>query len=223
MEVLIVGAHGQIAQQLARRLLRRGDGVRGVIRKPEYAEELQEAGVQPVIVDLESPEAESELTHAAHGVDAIVFAAGAGPNSGPDRKWSVDHLGAVHSAVAAARADVPRIVILSSMGTDDPPQDDSVFSIYLRAKAQADVHVRGSALGHTIVRPGALTNEPPTGRVKAARHVERGEITRADVAAVLDAVLHDESAVGRTFEVVGSDTLVEDAVAALADQHDTLD
>lgn len=223
MDVLLIGAHGQIAQELARRLVRRGDGVRGVVRNPDYAGELQEAGVQPVIVDLESETVQDDLTQAAHGVDAIVFAAGAGPNSGPERKWTVDHLGVVHSAVAAARARVPRIVVLSSMGTDDPPEDDSTFSVYLRAKAQADAHVRESPLGHTVVRPGALTGDAPSGLVHAARHVPRGEISRADVAGVLEAVLRDPATVGRTFEVVAGETPISDAVASLASQPDTQD
>lgn len=223
MDVLIVGAHGKIGRLLADRLVARGDTVRGVVRKPEYAEELQEAGIQPVLVDLEADSAENDLTHAAHGVDAIVFAAGAGPGSDAARKWTVDHGGAVHSAVAAARAEVHRIVILSSMGTDDPPQDDEIFSIYLRAKAQADAHVRGSGLQHTIVRPGALTDDPPSGRVTASRHVERGEISRADVADVLVAVLDDPATAGRTFEVVGGGQRIAAAIPALADQHDTLD
>ncbi|MEH3052760.1 MAG: SDR family oxidoreductase [Patulibacter minatonensis] len=223
MDVAIVGASGQIARLLARRLVRQGDTVRGVIRAPEQAEALQEAGVQPVLVDLEADSAEDELAHAIRGADAVVFAAGAGPGSSVERKWSVDFGGAVHSATAAGRADVPRIVVVSSMGTDDPPEDDSVFSAYLRAKSQADVHVRRSGLQHTIVRPGRLTDAPPTGRVKAARRVERGDISRADVAAVIAEVLGDDSSIGRTFEVVGGEALIRDAIPALADQHDTLD
>lgn len=223
MDVLVVGAHGQIARLLADRLIARGDAVRGVIRNPDYAEELQEAWVQPVLVDLEAPSAEDELTQAAHGCDAIVFAAGAGPKSGAARKWTVDHEGAVHTAVAASRADVPRLVVISAMGTDDPPEGDDTFSIYLRAKAQADVHVRGSGLAHTIIRPGRLIDDPPTGRVKAARHVPPGEITRADVADVIVAVLDDEQCAGRTFEVVNGGERIAYAIPALVDQHDTLD
>lgn len=223
MEVMIVGAGGQIAQLLSQRLIERGDAVRGVIRSAKQEAALHAAGVRPYVIDIERHGAEHRLAQVAHGVDAVVFAAGAGPGSGSGRKWTVDHLGCVHSAVAAARAEVHRFVVISAMGTDEPPQDDDVFSVYLRAKSQADVHVRGSEFDHTIVRPGRLTDEAPTGRVKAARHVPRGAISRADVAGVLLAVLDDPSSAGRTFEVVGGDAAIIDAVAGLADQHDTLD
>lgn len=223
MEVVIVGANGQIARKLAKRLVARGDGVRGVIRSPEQAAELQELGVQPVLIDLEAESAEDDLAHAVRGADAAVFAAGAGPGSTAERKWSVDYQGAVHTAAAASRADVDRVVVVSAMGTDDPPQDDAIFSIYLRAKAKADQHVRGSGLRHTIVRPGQLTDDPPSGQVRVGRHVPRGAISRADVAAVLLAVLDDDSTAGRTFEVVGGGEGIAAAIPALADQHDTID
>lgn len=217
MDVMIVGAHGQIAQLLAARLIERGDVVRGVVRKRDHADELEIHGVQPVLVDIESAAADDQLTEAARGADAIVFAAGAGPGSGTERKWTVDYRGAVHTATAAARAGVPRIVVISAMGTDAPPEDDSVFSVYLRAKSQADEHVRSSGLAATIVRPGRLTNEPPTGRVRVARHVPRGQIPRADVAAVVLAVLADDSTIGCTFEVISGSEPVEQAIARLAD------
>jgi uncharacterized protein YbjT (DUF2867 family) len=223
MDVVIVGVNGQIGRLLAGRLVARGDVVRGVLRNPAQAEALQEAGIQPVLVDLEAPGAEDDLTQASHGADAIVFAAGAGAGSSAERKWTVDHDGALHAAGAAGRAEVGRLVVVSSMGTDDPPSGDDVFSIYLQAKAQADVQIRGSGLAHTIVRPGRLTDEPPTGRVKAARHVPRGDISRADVADVLVAVLDDEATAGRTFEVVGGAERIAYAIPALVDQHDTLD
>lgn len=222
MDVVIVGAHGKIALALTRLLTQRGDGVRGIIRNPDHAPELEEAGAVAVIVDLEDEFAENELAQAFRGADAVVFAAGSGPGSGADRKVSVDLDGAAHSAAAAGRAEVSRFVIISSMGVDDPPQDDDVFSVYLRAKADADHRVRSSGLDYTIVRPGALTDDAPTGRVRAARHVDRGSIPRADVAAVLLAVLDDDRSIGRTFEVVSGEARVVNAVAALADQGATL-
>jgi uncharacterized protein YbjT (DUF2867 family) len=223
MDVVIVGASGQIARQLAARLIRRGDTVRGVIRSASHAEALQEAGIQPVLVDLEAESAEDELAHASHGADAVVFAAGAGPGSSAERKWSVDYQGAVHTAVAAARAEVRRLVVISSMGTDEPPEDDSIFSVYLRAKAKAEQYIAASGLQYTIIRPGQLTDDPPTGRVTVARHVERGTIPRADVAAMVLEVLGDDSTIGRTFEVVSGAARIADAVPGLADMHDTLD
>lgn len=223
MDVLVVGAHGQIGQMLSEQLVDRGDEVRGVIRTTAQEDALKAVGVRPVVVDLEARNAELLLTRAAKKVDAIVFAAGAGPGSGSKRKWTVDHLGCVHTAAAAARAEVHRFVVVSAMGTDAPPEDDDIFSVYLRAKAHADSHVRFSELEHTIVRPGRLTDGPPTGHVKVGRHVGPGEISRADVASVLLTVLDDPTTTGRTFEVVGGEESIAAAIPSLADQRDTLD
>ncbi|MDQ8042969.1 MAG: SDR family oxidoreductase [Solirubrobacteraceae bacterium] len=222
MDVVIVGAHGKIALELSRLLSARGDTIRGIIRNPDHAPEIEAAGAEPVVIDLEAEYAENELAQAFRGTDAVVFAAGAGPGSSAERKLTVDLGGAVHSAAAASRAEVRRFVIVSAMGVDEPPTDDDIFSIYLRAKADADHLVRSSGLDYTIVRPGRLTDDEPTGRVRAARHVDRGDIARADVAAVLVAVLDDDRSIGRTFEVVAGEAQVVNAVAALSDQGATL-
>lgn len=222
MDVVVVGAHGQIARQLGRLLVARGDAVRGIIRNEAHAADLRADGVEPVLVDLEAEFAENELAHQMRGADAVVFAAGAGPGSGAARKETVDYAGARHSAAGAARAEVRRFVLISAMGTDDPPEDDDVFSVYLRAKARAENYVRATELESTVVRPGLLTDDEPTGRVHVGRTVERGAIPRADVAAVVVAVLDDPNLIGRTFEVTSGQTLIEHAVAGLADHNSTL-
>ncbi len=105
--------------------------------------------------------------------------------------------------------------MVSAMGTDDPPQGDDVFEVYLRAKADADRAVMASDLAWTVVRPGILTDDPPSGLVTLARHARHEDIPRADVAAVLDAVLHDDRTVGHIIEVSGGGTPIADALGAL--------
>ncbi len=216
MEVAIVGGHGQIARHLGAALAERGDQVRGLIRNPEHDADLLALGMTPVLLDIEQ-RSTSELADAIRGVDAVVFAAGAGPGSGAERKESADYAGAVASLEAARLAGVNRFVMISAMGTDNPPGDDAVFSVYLRAKARADKAVMESETVWTIVRPGLLTNDDPVGTVRLDRHVERGAISREDVAAVLVAVLDDERTAGRVFELVSGDTSVRDAIDTLVD------
>lgn len=216
MRVVIAGAHGQIARHLARRLVADGHQAAGLIRDAGQVADLESDGTEPVVIDLEAAET-SELAEAMSGADALVFAAGAGPGSGAARKETVDYGAAARCLTATQVAGVPRYVMVSAMGTDDPPQDDEVFSVYLRAKARADQAVMESDREWTIVRPGRLTNDPATGDVQLARHVERGEIPRDDVAAVLAAVLAAPATAGHVFEVVGGDTPIDQAVAALAD------
>ena len=215
MRVAIAGGHGKIGMRLTRLLSGRGDEVRSLIRNPDHEGDVRSAGGEPVVCDLEHA-GQDEVARAVGQVDAVVFAAGAGPGSGPERKWTMDCGGAV-KLIAAARANgIARYAMISSMGADpDAPGDDDTFAVYQRAKGKADEELRASGLDHTIVRPGRLTDDPGTGKVAAGESVGRAEVPRDDVAAVIAAVLDTPSTVGKTFEVVSGDTPIEEAVAAI--------
>jgi uncharacterized protein YbjT (DUF2867 family) len=213
VKVAIAGGHGNIGMRLIRLLAARGDEVSSLDRKAEYGEELREAGAEPVVCDLERVSVR-QVADAVDGADAVVFAAGAGPGSGPERKWTIDYAGAVKLMAAAMVAGVRRYVIVSSIGADPDAGGDD-FAVYLRAKGRADAELEQSGLEYTVVRPTRLSDEPGTGRVEAGERVERREISRDDVAAVLAAVLKASNTVGKTFEVTSGDVPVEEAVAGL--------
>ena len=211
MDVVIVGGHGKIALRLERLLSDRGDRVRGVIRKPEQAADLEASGAEAVVCDVES----EELTDAVKGADAVVFAAGAGPGSGPERKRTVDLGGAVKLIEAAKANGIDRYVIVSSINADRPENWSDQMRPYFEAKAEADEHVAASGLAHTIVRPGYLTDDPGSGLVAIAESLPGGEVSRDDVAAVLSETLVAENTIGRAFDLVGGETPVAEAVAGL--------
>ncbi|MFE7542332.1 NAD(P)H-binding protein [Streptomyces platensis] len=218
MRIVIAGGHGQIALRLERLLAKRGDEVAGIIRRPEQAGDVLAAGAEPVVCDLESASVEDIARH-MEGADAAVFAAGAGPGSGIERKDTVDRGAAAVFADAAEAAGVRRFLVVSSMGADrEPPEGtDPVFAAYLRAKGAADADVRARAgLDWTILRPGRLTNDPGTGLVALADATGRSEVTRDDVAAALVALLDEPATIGRTLELIGGEVPVEDAVRAVA-------
>jgi uncharacterized protein YbjT (DUF2867 family) len=214
VEVAIAGGHGKIALELTRLLAERGDSVRSLIRNPDQAGDVEEAGGEAVICDLEADD-EERLARAVEGADAIVFAAGAGPGSGAERKETMDYGGAVKLIGAAKRNGIDRYVIVSSMNADAGHEGDETFDVYLRAKGRADEELAASGLAYTIVRPGGLTDDEPTGMVFASESGERGEIPRGDVAAALAEVLHQPAAEGKTFELISGRTPVEEALAAL--------
>lgn len=220
MEIAVAGGHGAVARLLTRRLAARGDRVRGIIRSAEQAEDLREDGAEPVVLDLEQADA-TEVAGAVAGCAAMVFAAGAGPGSGAARKETVDYGAAVKLREAVRGAGVDRYVMVSAMGTEDLPEDDEVFSVYLRAKARADRELMATDLAWTVVRPGRLTDEPGTGRVRLGRHVDRGEVPREDVASVLAAVLVDDRTVGHVFEVVGGGRPIDAAIDAAVSEPQT--
>src|SRR5919202_1439114 len=210
MRVVLAGAHGQVARRLGRLLSARGDTVVGIVRNPGHAADLEADGVAPVVLDLESASVD-EVASVVTGADAVVFAAGAGPGSGAERKHTVDRGAAVLLADAAERAGVRPYLLVSSIGVEQarrgtPPGMDPVFAVYLQAKLAAEDRILPRpGLDTTVVRPGGLTDEPGTGRVTLRHGVERGSVPRDDVAAVLAEVLR-AGKWGEVVAIVAGDT-----------------
>jgi uncharacterized protein YbjT (DUF2867 family) len=213
LRVVVAGAHGQVAIRLERLLVGRGDDVIGLIRNPEHADELRAAGVDPTICDLEHATKE-QIAAAVGRSDAVVFAAGAGPGSGAARKLTMDRDGAIKLLDATA-IDGSRYVMLSAVGAENPPDGDDVFSVYLRAKAEADAAVTASDRDWTIVRPGRLTDDSGTGRVRIGSVPFPGEIPRDDLAALLARVLHDRRGSRRVLYVNGGPEPIDEALDAV--------
>ncbi len=212
MDVLVAGGHGQIARHLLRKLSSAGHHARGMIRNPDHAADLEADGAVPVLCDLEHDDPEPHMGSA----DAIVFAAGAGPGSGAERKRTVDYGGAVKLIEAAQKLGVRRYLMVSSMGAGDPSSASEQMRPYQQAKHDADVALADSSLDWTIVRPGRLTDGPGSGQVDLAGRLGRyGEVPREDVASVLLAMLEAENTVRGTYELLGGDVPVDEAVAAL--------
>jgi uncharacterized protein YbjT (DUF2867 family) len=213
LDVVVAGGHGQVALALERMLAERGHRARGLVRNADQAPDLERIGAEPVVFDLEQ---DDDLADHVRGADAVVFAAGAGPGSGPERKRTVDLGGAVKLIDGARNAGARRYVMVSAIGAVDPAAAPDPLRPYLEAKAEADAALARSGLAFTIVRPARLTNDPGRGRVAAGADVERGEIPREDVAAVLLAVLElGEALAGKTFNVVSGETPIEEAVGSL--------
>ncbi|WP_328905301.1 SDR family oxidoreductase [Streptomyces sp. NBC_00234] len=216
MRIVIAGGHGQIALRLERLLAARGDEAVGIIRNPKQADALRERGAEPVVLDLESASVE-ETAEVLRGADAVVFAAGAGPNSGTSRKDTVDRGAAVLFADAAERAGVRRYVVVSSMGADAGHAGNEVFDVYLRAKGAADDYVRSRpSLDWTILRPGMLTDDAGTGLILLAASTGRGPVPRDDVAASIVELLDTPASAGLTLELISGNVPVTVAVKDIA-------
>jgi uncharacterized protein YbjT (DUF2867 family) len=209
--IVIAGGHGKIALRLARLLSARGDVVRSLIRNPGHGAGVHAAGAEPVVADMEELDSLAEFVE---GADAVVFAAGAGPGSGPERKRTVDLGGAVKLLDAARATGARRYLMVSSIGADDPSSASGSMRPYLEAKAEADAALSASDLDWTIVRPGALTDDPGTGMV-AVGDLGRGSVTRDDVAAVLAGCLDEPATVGKTFVLLQGETPIAQALASI--------
>lgn len=211
MVVAIAGAHGKIALRLIDLLVAGGDEVIGLIRNPDHAAEVSRGGASAVVCDLERAAVE-EIAAVIEEADSAVFAAGAGPGSGAARKLTMDRDGAIKLLAAARAAGARRYAVISAVGAENPPQGDDVFSVYLRAKAKADEAVKLSDRDWTILRPGRLTDDPGTGRVRIQQAPFRGQVSREDVAAVLAALLHDPRASRRLLYLAGGEEPIEQAL-----------
>ncbi|GGO01055.1 NAD-dependent dehydratase [Microbispora rosea subsp. aerata] len=214
MRVVIAGGHGKIALRLARLLSGRGDMPVGLIRNPDQIADVEAAGAEAVVCDLERATPE-EVTEALLGAGAVVFAAGAGPGSGAARKFSMDQGGSVLLAEAAQRAGVSRFIQISAMGAGAPPDPGrgEVWAAYIAAKTAAEEDLRARPLDWTILRPGRLTDEPGSGLVTLADPpLPPGEVSRDDVAAVIAALLDAPRTRHRVLELIGGGVPVDEAV-----------
>lgn len=212
--ISIAGAHGQIARRLHPLLVAGGYRVRGLIRDPAQADALSVAGVEPVVCDLETTD---DLAPAVGEADLVVFAAGAGPGSGSARKWTVDRDAAIKLIDAAKRNGVKRYIMISVMNARSPRGSED-FQAYLQAKAEADDALIGSGLDYVIVRPGRLTDASPTGRVAIGAALPKGEIPRADVAAVIAGIVDRPQLSGMAVDVTAGDQPIGDALDAVSER-----
>lgn len=214
MNVLIIGANGQIGQHVVRKLQdSREHHAIAMVRKEEQIAKFEQQGAKTALVDLEG--SINDIASAAKGADAVVFTAGSGGHTGADKTMMIDLDGAIKSMEAAKQAGVKRFVIVSAIGVHHREKWMGSVLYYSAAKHYADVWLKNSGLDYTIIRPGGLTNDPGTGKIKAAVDLERGKIPREDVASTIVASLENSHTIGKAFDLIGGDTPIEDALKTL--------
>lgn len=202
--ILVAGANGTTGKKIVN-LLKASQYFNPIamIRDEDQASQFKEDNVEYVIADLEK-----DLAHAVENIDKVVFAAG----SGGKKVVEVDQEGAKRLIDVSKMANIKKFVMLSSMGADQPEKADDLKD-YLKAKHNADEHLKSSGLNYTIVRPGALTNDQGTGRIRLDKSLStQGEISRADVADTLVRTLNDDIANKATFEILKGESLISEAL-----------
>ena len=212
----IVGGHGKVALLLAEALDKQGHVVRSTIRDEAQGADIEATGAIPYLLDIEGSDS-GDFADAFGDSDGVVFSAGAGGKGGADRTRAVDLEGALKAIQGAAQAGAQRFVMVSAFGVDEPLPDDTAdgWRAYVESKRDADAALRNSSLDWTIVRPGGLTDDPATDQVVIGTKLDSGKVSRADVAAVIVAVLEDDSTIGAQFELTSGSQTVSDAIASL--------
>ncbi|WP_426333711.1 SDR family oxidoreductase [Paenibacillus silvae] len=214
MNVLVIGANGQIGKHLVEQLAQEGKHqVTAMIRKPEQADTLKKLGAQVVVGDLEGTV--DDLTEVMKDQSAIVFTAGSGGSTGPDKTLLIDLDGAVKTMEAAEKQGISRYILVSAYGADQRSKWPEEIKPYYVAKHFADRALFASELNYTIIRPGGLKNEPGTGKVTVGTDLKPGSIAREDVARVIAASLQEEKTYRMAFDLVAGEQSISDALGNL--------
>ena len=209
MKVLVIGANGNTATRVVRRLKQGPHEPLAMIRNVEHRSKFDEMGVPTVLADLEYP-----IDHAVAGCDAVIFAAGSGGHTGKDKTVLVDHIGAIRSTVTAQVHGAKRFVMLSSINADANSQ--SRIAHYHKAKAHADNHLMESDLEFTVICPGGLRDGEGSGTVSVSTdlHIE-GQTSRENLASALVMCLDMDNTIGKRFSTLEGDTPIKEALESL--------
>ena len=213
MKVLVIGAHGNIGKQLVNKLKNSPHPPVAMLRKQEQVDEYKSKGIETVLADLEE-----DFEHAFENVDAVVFTAGSGGSTGPEKTHLIDRKGAIKAVDFAIKNKVDRFIMVSAFGADFPPAEwPDDMKTYYEAKSDADEHLMQTELDWTIVKPGMLTDENGTNSIEIGELISQreGSVTRTDVATVLEKVLDKENTYKKTLELMNGKMPIDDAIEAL--------
>ncbi|SIS73812.1 Uncharacterized conserved protein YbjT, contains NAD(P)-binding and DUF2867 domains [Zobellia uliginosa] len=206
--VLVAGANGTTGKKIVA-LLNESQYFTPVamVRKASQQVQFEQDNIATVLGDLEG-----DISHTVKDIDKIIFAAG----SGGKKVKEVDEEGANKLVDASKSVHLKKFVMLSSMGADKPEQASDLKE-YLKAKHNADAYLKESKLTYAIVRPGSLTNDKGSGKIKAASSLgQSGSISRDDVAQTLVRALHDDDLTNATIEILEGDTLIGKALESVS-------
>jgi uncharacterized protein YbjT (DUF2867 family) len=209
----VLGATGRTGRHVVRLLVKRGHTVRAGVRNRRRGETLAGLRVKWVTADLAVDPA--ELVDVFAGSDVVINCAGA-VDPAPAAVSLIDRDGAIGAIRSAERAGVRRYVQLSAMFANAPDQGSPLVRTFLYAKQISDNVLRRSSLVWTIVRAATLTDDPGTGRVAVASHLQAGVIPREDVAAVVLGCLIEPATENRGFDVRSGESSVAAALLALS-------
>ena len=202
MKTLVIGANGKIGRLFCQRA---ADSVRAMVRSDEQRGFFADAGIDTVVGDLEG-----DFAHALEGCERVVFTAGSGGHTGGDKTLLVDLYGAIRAIEESERRGVKHFVMVSALRADEPLAAHPTMRHYFVAKKLADDRLRASTLPYTILRPGRLSDEPPSGRVRCDLEAGEGvDISRGNVALCIEAALASKASMGRVVDLLDGELPIE--------------
>jgi uncharacterized protein YbjT (DUF2867 family) len=214
MNVLVVGANGQVGKLLVNQLRdNKEHSVKAMVRREEQADAFKKLDVEVAVTCLE--QSVEDIAQAARGCNAIVFTAGSGRHTGHDKTLLIDLDGAVKTIEAAEIVGIKRFIMVSAIQAHRRENWHEKMLPYYAAKYYADKMLEQSELTYTIIRPGGLVSEPGTGLVSAAVDIPSGKIPREDVARTIIQSLTEENTYYQSFDLVSGEVPIAKALKFL--------
>ena len=227
---VLIGGHGKVALHITKIATKPPHNwkIDSIFRNPDHTDEIRSAGANPITLDIEHATVD-DLANIIQGADGVIWSAGAGGKGGKERTWAVDHEACVRAYDAAIQAGVRRLLLVSAIDVrnrDLPPPEwytkediersDRMWRVipeYMKAKlaAEEDLYQRAGKLDWTVLRPSGLLDEPGTGRVALGK-VPLTMIPREDVARVVIACMEEKGTIGKSLDLTGGDTPIDEAI-----------
>ncbi len=205
--VLVFGGTAGVGLETVKVLRARGIPVTVFVRPTSDRTPLEPLGVSYVVGNALN---EQEVTAAFSAADFAAVVSSLGGRHGEPRP---EHIGNRNINNAAKAAGVQRVIQVSaiSAGRDrdrEKPSDDADWrAVMYYVKIQGENHLMESGLDYTIIRPGLLKDEAPTGNTMlTTRRDISGSINRADVAQVIVQVLEDATTIGKAYSLIDKNT-----------------
>lgn len=209
MTTLVIGANGQIGHQFCAIAAEAGLPIKAMIRHDDQRVWFEERGIDTVVADLEG-----DFRHAFDGCDQVVFAAGSGPHTGPDKTLLIDLYAAIRAVDACRDFGIDRFVMVSALRAENPLEAPEKLRPYMAAKFAADAYLRSSGVPYVILKPGRLIDEPATERVATSLEEAGGEnsVSRANVAHALLHLIKAEGLIDREFCLLDGERAIDAAL-----------
>ncbi|XP_011011533.1 PREDICTED: uncharacterized protein At2g34460, chloroplastic [Populus euphratica] len=175
-KIFVAGATGSTGKRIVEQLLAKGFEVKAGVRDLDKAKTtFSEHNPSLQIVTADVTEGSDKLVQAiGDDSEAVICATGFRPGWDLFAPWKVDNFGTVNLVEACRKLGVKRFILISSILVNGAAMGQilnpayiflNIFGLTLVAKLQAENYIRKSGINYTIVRPGGLRNEPPSGNL----------------------------------------------------------
>lgn len=204
MKIALFGATGGTGQRTLEQALTQGYSVHALVRTPAKLT-LENPQLTIIQGDVLDPQ---KVQECISGCDAVICSLGSTSNN-PD---TIVSAGTRQIITAMQAAGLRRLIVVTSLGVGDSKDQvpfffktlmQTVLKKSIADKEMQEQLVRESGLDWIIVRPGGLTDDPPTGDYLFGtdKTIMAGQVSRADVADFLLKQLQDDRFLGQATAV----------------------